>query len=109
MALRRIKDSFFYLLVEKNPHILRRYQLYKWGHEDKKENKIKSWTYVVTLNFIYRILRIQNEDKVSDNLLNKVGTVASRRNKAKLPFLDGAESTVLNRPQVQHFAQSLLK
>ncbi len=119
----KIKDFIFYKLIEKNPHILKDYQMYKWAHSEKKENKIKSWTYIINLNIKYRLLKIQNSS-ISDNKKRTEfnqnntpkklmeNTDASKKNNskriAKFPYLDGAESEVLRRPTPLQFVKQLM-
>lgn len=124
--LKKMKDKLFYVVVEKNPYILEDYQIYKWSHSDiSKENKLKSWMYIVILQLKYRILKIDNKNKHQTSTLNSTNVNSSkteekntknvkRKNtsiviKGRLPYLNGAESAMLKRPTPLQFAKELLK
>lgn len=97
--LKKMKDRLFYYLVEKNPHILREYQIYRWNNEElHRKNRLKSWMYLAGLNIKHRILRISHQNEQ-----------ISRQANMKLPYLEGAESESYNRPSPHHFAAKLLK
>lgn len=103
----KLKDKLFYWVVEKNPYILRDYQKYKWGHQGRKENKLKSWTYLALLNYKYRYLKIQEFEKnINGNNGQKRVTNAVNR---RLPYLDGAESEVYRRERPEALAKRLLE
>lgn len=95
----KLKDKLFYLAVEKNQDILKEYQTYKWSHEDKEENKLVSWMYLLLLNTKYRVLKLESETR----------KISNQEHKIKLPYLDGAESEILKRTSPYHFAAHLMQ
>jgi len=105
-VLKKAKDSLFYYLVEKNPHILHRYQEYKWGLEGK-ENKIKSWSYIGALNLTHRVLKINSNQSYQHH--SQKTSRSTINNNLKLPYLDGAESSYLKRPTVNQLAKDILQ
>lgn len=101
--LRDLKDKLFYAAVERNPYILKEYQEYKWKIGDRKENKLKSWSYLLNLNFRYRLLRIQNRKWYNANWDNH----GKSKGKRKLPYLNGAESEIIDRSTANQFGKIL--
>ena len=97
--IRKAKEKLFFILIEKDQDMLREYQKYKWSHVDRKENKLRSWSYMILLNIKYRILNIRNSD---------TAIIKTNSSEIKLPYLEGSESAILSRPSPVHFAQSLM-
>lgn len=94
-----IKAKLYYYLVEKNSLIKEEYEGYVNSHiEEHRKAHVKSWWQLIRLNWHYRILR------KTDPLL-KTNKTRNRR----LPYMDGAESEILNRPQPFHLARTLLE
>ncbi|SCY96689.1 haloacid dehalogenase superfamily, subfamily IA, variant 1 with third motif having Dx(3-4)D or Dx(3-4)E [Paenibacillus polysaccharolyticus] len=95
--IKKIKDKMFYYVVERNPHILQEYQQYRWRNDKfHEENRLKSWFYLLDLNFKHRILKIPHRLE------------SPPIQQSKLPYLDGAESESHYRPLAHHFAYELL-
>ncbi|WP_168123908.1 HAD-IA family hydrolase [Paenibacillus sp. HB172176] len=101
------KNKLFYHAVESNPRILSDYQKYKWAHTEKKENKLKSWSYIFILNFLHRTLKINTLIQNSSQIIKteKGGSMDYK----KLPYLDGPESEISNRVSITQLAKKLMK
>ena len=100
----KTKDRLYYYLVEKNPRIKEEYQGYVNSHqEEHHSHRGKSWFLLIRLNWHYRIIRSKKP------LLNK-STSAKQQpvNKPRLPYMNGAESERLKRPEPFHLAKILL-
>ncbi|GIP55877.1 HAD family hydrolase [Paenibacillus vini] len=96
--LKRIKEKLFYYVAEKNPHILREYQQYRWNNEElHRKNRLKSWSLLVRLNWKYRNFKKNN----SSNTVQIKGP--------RVPYLKGPESSVYKRATPHHFAKDLLQ
>ncbi|MBM7567979.1 hypothetical protein [Paenibacillus sacheonensis] len=100
--IKSVKDKLFTAIVEKNPNILRDYQLYKWSHISKNENKLKSWNYLLLLNIKYRLLNIQT------STANQTKSDSQKQKRAPKPYMGGAESRINKREDVQHFVKKLM-
>lgn len=104
--IKKVKDKLFFRLVEKHPDVLKEYQAYKWAIEGR-ENKFKSWSYILLLNTKYRLLKIGSVNKRSIEY-KKSNTARNVKRGPRLPYLDGSESMLLNRPDPIIFAKRLL-
>lgn len=115
----KLKDKLYYFLVEKNPSIRQEYQDYVNAHQEEHlKNRKKHWKLLLKLNWHYRIRRkktpfFKTKNAVNSTNVKKVAPARAAAVPAKapvrLPYLNGAESTVTNRPEAIHFAKNLLK
>jgi len=96
----KLKDKFYYFLVEKNPNIRDEYQGYVNAHlSEHQKNRKRSWRLLLKLNWHYRFLRKKTR------LLPIPPASKARR----LPFLNGTESKDLaKRHDVVTFARKLI-
>ncbi|WP_252236532.1 HAD family hydrolase [Clostridium sp. CH2] len=96
--LKKIKDKFFYFIVEKNPYILQEYQIYRWNNENiHKKFRPISWIILIGLNIKYRIFRVKLKD---------IGTLHRKTNKE---FSTDKEFLIPKRENPEFFAKRLLK
>ena len=103
-AMLRLKDKLYYYLVDKNWGVGPEYHRYVDTHpEEHANNRWKSWWLLLRLNWHYRVLR-NTKPLLATNIAKN-----NRRDKRKLPYLDGAESEVSKRREVIHFAKDLLQ
>lgn len=91
--LKKYKDKLYTFLVLKNSAIASEYQAYVTADTERHEkHRLKSWIYLLKLNWIYRILRGKPAKKPGNK-----------------PYADGPESELSNRPLQIHLATKLLE
>ena len=90
--LKKYKDKLYTFLVLKNSAIASEYQSYVTADTERHEkHRLKSWIYLLKLNWKYRVLRGKPAKKPG-----------------KQPYVDGPESELSKRPLPIIFAKSLL-
>lgn len=91
--LKKYKDKLYTFLVLKNSAIASEYQAYVIADTERHEkHRLKSWIYLLKLNWKYRILRGKTTKKPGNQ-----------------PYADGPESELSNRPLPIHLAMRLMK
>lgn len=91
--LKKYKDKLYTFLVLKNSAIASEYQAYVTADTERHEkHRLKSWIYLLKLNWKYRVLRGKPAKKPGNQ-----------------PYLDGPESELSKRPLPIHLAMRLMK
>lgn len=89
--LKKIKDKLYYYFAEKNWGVRQEYGPYVEAHqEEHAKQPWKHWWLLLRLNWHYRVLRRTNP-------LTQIGIKNVEHRRGKLPYMDGAESTVQTR------------
>lgn len=103
--LKKIKNKLFYILVEQNKTVLKKYQEYRLKNEDRHNRfRFLTWCYIIWWNFLYRILRLKAIDPIKPTSNNNK---KNQKNKV-LENLNDAESLVNPRQKPEYFAKKLL-
>lgn len=101
--IKRIKDRLYTFLVLKNSAISAEYQAYVNADTERHaKHRMKSWIYLLKLNWKYRVLK----DKKSQ--LSSIDSVKNLKNNINTPFV-GSESSLSARLEPIMLAKNLLK
>lgn len=100
--LRNIRGTFYHALVEKNTYVAQEYNTYANNHlEEHKKKPWKHWWMLFRLNWHYRVC------KRTERLY--VASASQFASRAKLPYLEGAESEISKRRDPMFFAKDLMQ
>lgn len=90
----RFKDRLYHWAVDTNRVISRNYHNYVEADPKRHENhRLRSWLYLAKLNFLYRVLRLQDNASGNSNVASSRPGVPPTR----IPYLTGAESEISRR------------
>ena len=99
-----LKDRFYYFAIDRNPKIKKYYHAFVDADPQRhRRNPLRSYSYLLYLNFIFRLLRRRD---LSNSIFFKQLTPGAKR--PPKPYLDGAESELVNRPIPVKLAHSYL-
>lgn len=103
--------------VRKNRDVKYEYERYVQEHlEEHYSSRLKHWKILFNLNWHYRIKKSENpliyweqkQSKIIEQKKEYVMNVSNKKNDIKKTYLNEVESRLLNRPQIQHFANRLM-